>query len=450
MTAFDVISVIGVILAFVVIFTLVYKGAHVVWATFAASLILILTNWMNLMDSIDLLFAGWGDAIPTFVPIVLFGSLFSKVMEHTGAARSFALTIYGKLIPKSMAIGMRRNLTIIITILLEVILVYAGVDIFAITFMMVPILGSVCNELNIPRRFIPALILSAAGAACALPGCTNISNTIPMQLLETYPMAGTVPGFVAGAVVIFGCCLYMCRATRKAINKGETFDWGPVLEATTGSEENLPHFVLSIIPLIVVIIGFNVLNLSAYALALASIIGLIVLIKYVPIPEGKDADLKGKASGIYDLLMKGLMAIAPLLLIFLSTGFATLVSSSNGYQILLDLVLQISLPSAVTYGIIAFLLVGIMINPIGALMVAIPFALSALPDLAPAAIHRISSFAYIVLDSLPFAAGIILAQGLVGTKAKESYKPIFFTTVVWAFVGLVICVLMYVINPSWA
>lgn len=448
MSAYDIISLIGVILAFACMFITVYKGMHVVWATFLGTLIVVATNWMNLFDTVNLLFTGWGEAIPLFGPIVLFSAVFSKIMEYTGAARSFALTIYGKLIPSTLEVGKRRSVTIVVTILLETILVYAGLDIFAIVFMMLPILGSVCSELNIPRRYIPALILSAAGIACAIPGATNICNTIPMAVIGSYPMAGKIPGFVAAVVVVIGICWYLCRATKKSIANGENFDWGPL--KPNDPDEKTPPFILALIPLVFVVIGFNVLNLEAYSLALASLVAVIVLYKYIPVPENKGAGVKGWANGVYDMLMKALTAIAPLLLIFLSTGFATVMSSSHGYEILVDMVMGISLAPAVTYGIIACLLVGIMINPMGGLMVAIPFALTAFPDLNPAAIHRISSYAYIVLDSLPFASGIILVQQLAGVNNKESYRPLFFTTVVWAFVGLCIVVAMYMINPAFA
>lgn len=447
MTLADICALIGLILSFALMFITVYYGMHVVIATFIASVLLILTNWMPLFDSIDLLFQGWGEAIPLFGSIILFGAAFSKVMEHTGAARSFVLTIYGKLLPPKLGAAKRRVWSIIITVLLEVILIYAGMDLFAMVFMMLPILGDICNELNIPRRFIPAFILSAAGIANAIPGAANMCNTIPMMLLGTDPMAGAIPGFVASVVVIVGCCFYLCRATGKAAARGESFDWGPVLKPADPGEK-LPPFILSVIPLIVVVIGFNVLKLSSYTLALAAIVGVLVLYRYIPIPEGKGVGLRGKLNGVYDILVKGLGAVAPLILVFLTSGFATLVSASRGYEILVDLVLSIQMNPAVTYGLVAFLLVGIMINPIGALMVAIPFATSALPELNPAAVHRISAFAFIVLDSLPFASGIILAQNLAGLNSRESYKPIFVTTVIWAFVGLAIVVALYAAFPG--
>lgn len=445
----DIISLIGVILSFALIFFLVYNGMHVVLATLFASCLLIATNHMGLFDSIDILFQGWGEAIPLFGGMIVFSAIFSKIMEYTGAARSFAMTIYGKLLPKRLSLTKRRNWTIIITIVLEVILVYAGIDLFALTFMMLPILGSVCQELNMSRKFIPALILAAAGIANAMPGTTGLCNVIPMQLLDTSPMAGTFPGFVGAAVVIFGICIHLCRASKKSAEKGETFEWGPVLTPYSDNDR-LPPFWLSILPLIAVIIGFNVLKIKAYTLVLASLVAIIVLYKYIPIKNNRKNELEGKAFGVYDLIVKGLGAVAPLLLVFFTTGFATLISNSRGYEILLNEVLKINIDPAITYGLIACILVGIMINPIGAIMITIPFAISAFPDLSHAAIHRISTYAFIVFDSLPFASGIILAQDLAGLTAKQSYKPIFYTTVVWAFVGLAVVVAMFVINPNWA
>ena len=178
----DIIAVIGIVLSFVVMFILVYKGMHVVWATFIASIILIITNGLAFFDTLGLLFTAWGEAIPTFAPVVLFGAVFSKVMDHTGAAKSFATTLYHRVIPKNASDQKRRMIAVVVTIVLEVVLVYAGIDQFAIVFIMMPILGVVCEEVDIPRKYLPAMILSAAGIACATPGCANVSNTIPMML----------------------------------------------------------------------------------------------------------------------------------------------------------------------------------------------------------------------------------------------------------------------------
>lgn len=449
MSASDVIAVVGIILSFAVMFVLVYKGMHVVWATFISSIILIITNGLQLFDTIGLLFTAWGEAIPTFAPVVLFGAVFSKVMDYTGAAKSFATTLYHSVVPKNATDKKRRMITIIVTIILEVILVYSGIDQFAIVFIMMPILGVVCEEVNIPRRYLPAMILSAAGIACATPGCANVSNTIPMQLAGSTSMGGMIPGFIGAIVILIGVCFYLVRAINKSVEQGEHFEWGKVLQPPAGGDKT-PHFILSIIPFIVVIVGFNILKLECqYAIALATIVALILMYQYIPVREGSEVNLKTRFTGIYDLMLEGLMSIAPIMLIFLSTGFASVISSCKGYEILVNAVLSISLPPAITFGVIMLLLVGIMINPVGAMMVAIPFAMTAFPDMNPAAIHRISSFAYIVLDSLPFAAGIIVAQNMAGLTQKEAYKPMFFTTVVWAFVGFAIVVAMFAIFPGW-
>lgn len=448
MTGLEIVNVVGVILSFVIMFVVVYKGMHVVWATIIASIVLVITNQLNLLDSISSLFSSWGDAIPTFAPIVLFGAVFSKMMDYTGAARSFAQTLYKYLVPKNAPIEKRRRYTIVVTIILEIVLVYAGFDQFAIVFLMLPILGAVCEEMGIPRRFIPAMILSAAGIACAAPGCANVSNTIPMQMAGSTSMGGTLPGFVGAAIIFVGVCSYLMRAVKKSVANGETFEWGPVLKPSLAGD-NRPPFILSIIPIIVVIVAFNGFGLACeYAIALATIVGFIIMYKWLPIPDGQNKDVKGHFHGIYKILIEGLMSIAPVILIFLSIGFATVISSTHGYEILLEWVMMIDVSPTITFGVIMLLLVGIMINPVGAMMVAIPFAQAAFPDMNPAAVHRISSFAYIVLDSLPFAAAIVMCMNLAGLKQNEAYKHMFFTTVVWAFVGFAVVVALFTIFPN--
>ena len=449
MSGLDVVALVGVLVSFAVMFILVFKGMHVVWATVICTIILVITNRLNLLDSINTLFVSCGDSIPQFAPVILFGAVFSKVMDYTGAARSFATTLYKYAVPKSAEGNRRRAWTIVITIILEVVLVYAGIDQFAILFIMMPILATVCEEVNIRRRYLPALILAAAGIACAMPGCANVSNTIPMGLTGSTSMGGMVPGFIGAAVVAAGVCLYLVKSVNKAVATGENFEWGEVLKPSA-VDGNVPPFILSIIPILVVVIAFNAFGLAAqYALALAAIVGCIILYKWIPIPEQQESNVKGHFHGIYKMMLDGLMSIAPIILIFLSMGFASVISETRGYEILLDLVMKVNLNPTITFAIIMCLLVGIMINPVGAMMVAIPFAMSAFPDLSPFALHRIASFSYIVLDSMPFAAGIIVAMNMAGLKQKEAYKHLFFTTVVWAAVGFAVVVLLFTLNPGW-
>ena len=95
------------------------------------------------------------------------------------------------------------------------------------------------------------------------------------------------------------------------------------------------------------------------ALALGAIVGCIILYKWIPIPEQQESNVKGHFHGIYKMMLDGLMSIAPIILIFLSMGFASVISETRGYEILLDLVMKVNLNPTITFAIIMLSLIHI-------------------------------------------------------------------------------------------
>ena len=63
MSGLDVVALVGVLVSFAVMFILVFKGMHVVWATVICTIILVITNRLNLLDSINTLFVSWGRCV---------------------------------------------------------------------------------------------------------------------------------------------------------------------------------------------------------------------------------------------------------------------------------------------------------------------------------------------------------------------------------------------------
>ena len=109
--------------------------------------------------------------------MLLLGAILSKVMDITGAARSIASFIIGKL-------GVKFAIPAIV--IAGGLLTYGGVSAMVSCFALYPITLAVFREADMPRKLIPATI--GAGIftwVTMLPGNPQVQNIIPSSFLPT-------------------------------------------------------------------------------------------------------------------------------------------------------------------------------------------------------------------------------------------------------------------------
>ena len=126
-------------------------------------------------------------------------------------------------------------------------------------------------------------------------------------------------------------------------------------------------------------------------------------------------------------------------------GFGSVLSSTSGFSAITNALLSATGNNPlVALAIAVVVLVGIQGNGNGGLQIAVPV-------LAPIflkmgvdgqAIHRVSSIAATTLDSLPTNQGIITLLAMVGMKQRDTYGPVFVSTVVITSIATVICVML--------
>lgn len=111
----------------------------------------------------------------------------------------------------------------------------------------------------------------------------------------------------------------------------------------------------------------------------------------------------------------------------------------RGFQKLLDFATSLeNIPPLLAFGLMTTILAGACGSGSGGLGIA----LSAMADkyislgLAPEILHRVGSAASVGLDSLPHNGAVITLLTICGQSHKESYKYIFFPTVVFTLAGM--------------
>ena len=132
---------------------------------------------------------------------------------------------------------------------------------FVASFALYPLALAIFREANISRRLIPATIQAGTFTftMVALPGSPAIQNIIPTNYFGTTAMAAPVLGIIA-AVMMFGLSmLWLGHAKKRYEKKGLFFDEQPGKELPSENAEDLPHPLISLIPLVTVLVSYNVL-----------------------------------------------------------------------------------------------------------------------------------------------------------------------------------------------
>ena len=149
----EIVSIIGMVAALCLLSFLVMKGVNIFTAAIASAFVVALTGGVGLYDAFQTDYMGgftgfFGSNFLIFVA----GALMGQVYEKTNGAKAIARLIISKLgkgaamIAVPLAIG---------------ILTYGGIAGFVACFAVFPIALEVYREADIPRRFIPGVIVFA-------------------------------------------------------------------------------------------------------------------------------------------------------------------------------------------------------------------------------------------------------------------------------------------------
>ncbi len=437
------IGIIGCIFAIVFLIWSVYKGYHIAYMAVICSLIIIITNRMNVVEAFTDTFISGVSNCGNLMWYFVFGLILSELYGKSGAADSIAriiLRIAGK---KGTSLKRRRIVGIAAVFVVGVAMLMLGFASNALPFLLLPIVTSIFKECDIPRKFMPGLLLgTAATIGNVLPGTPQSSNQIASSLLGTSGTAALVPGIVAGVVTGVAINVYMYFAINKATLAGEHFDYGP-LPQTLGDEEEKkrPNIIVALIPMVFIFVAYNFFGLHLYlCLLCASGLSLLLFWKYY---EGGIRQLR-------EWLVPTMTRAGGMLLVAGSfLGFSAVFSVAPAFQVILNGLVKLSSGIAPLF---TLLLAMALITFIAG---STPNALSfGLPVFAPlyeglgvsaAAIHRVSLFACTTLDTLPTNTGILFIMDMCGVKMEDGYKTVGMNTVFCTALGAIVCAIMCMI-----
>lgn len=421
---------IGIILGLIVLMVLAYRGWSIIWVAPIAAGVVALTGGLDLLDAYTGTYmAGFVDFAGEWFPVFMLAAVFGKLMGDTGMAKAVAMAF-------TNVIGTQRA---VLGVLVScAVLTYGGVSLFVVVFAAYPIALTLFREANISRRLIPPTIALGAFTftMTGLPGTPQIQNLIPMSHFNTTAMAAPVMGIAASAVMAFGGYFYLRRREKKLTANGELFTEPRDKSTLEGSDIETPHFVLSLLPLLTVLIT---LNLFGWDIVVALITG-ILLILLLNLSQYKDfvTSINGGAAGSVTAIVNTSAAV----------GFGAVVQAVPGFTQLTEYLTSLEGNPLISQAIAVNLLAGSTGSASGGLGIALDalgatyYELAMQTGIDPEAFHRVASLSSGGLDALPHNGAVLTLLTVTAMTHKDCYKDIFVVAVLIPIISIAVAILL--------
>lgn len=363
--------------------------------------------------------------------VFFLGAVFGGIMEVTNAAKSIAVWMSG--VTKGKCV-----LPLIMTI--TGILAFGGVSGFVVYFAMYPIALHLCKESNISRALIPGAI--AAGCwtwAMTAPGSPAVPNVLAMKALGTSSTADFLGGFlIAGVLQYVMVFAYLEWQKNVYEKKGMGFITDEYVEAEMkkGQDKALPNPLLAFLPLLTIVVLFNVVHLPVEMALLAGVLlGIVVLWKF-----------GGNAGEWLQVCNKGANNSATVILnTAMVVGFAGVMKQTEGFHALVSGLGNMSMNPLIYVAVTSGLCAAAAASASGGMGVA----LEAFKDtyvslgIAPEVIHRIAVIAGGTFDSLPHTGGQITLLNICRQTHKEAYIHMFVTECIIPLITVAVLILWH-------
>lgn len=433
----DILQIVGIVIAIIFIIYASAKNFSILVVAPLASLIVILSNQMEVASTLlgteASYLTGLTGFVINFFPVFILGSILAKYMDASGAAESIANQIL-------KFTGTDKPYPVLVALLaITALLTYGGVSLFVVIFVLIPLAKPLFKRLNIAWNIVGIPIQLGLGTftMTMLPGSPSIQNVVPTAYLGTTLTSAPLLGIV-GTVVALGFGLwYMKFVLDKSLAKAETFDdyyKGIDIEET---RSKTPSFGKSVTPLVILIlmniIGsiYQVENIILISLVTAILVSAILF--YKELSSQKLVINEGATS-----------SVMPMFLTASTVAFGVIITLAPGFSFISDFILNISSNPLISLSFASALFGGITGSASGALGIVMEAFGQTYVDmgLAPQVIHRVSAMASAVLTIMPHSGAVLSFLALTGLTHKNSFKYIFVALTGANLLALVVVVIL--------
>lgn len=462
----EVISLIGVIVAIIFMVWSIYRGLGLPLASVLGTAIIIGTSGMNFSQAWDTAMnSGVSAMLGTFSMVFLFGGILGLFYAESGAAASLGEAILS-VTNKVKNPNVKRIVALTLFIVFRLLLTIAGVDGMACIVPTVALCVTLFQELDIPRRYMNAFLITGCTVSLFMPFVPCGPN-IMMPIL--------VPGFTAatGWQARIACVVIMSIAVVLVLNvmvgrvqaKGEHFEIGRLGAFQIPKDQKKPHWLLTMLPIIVVFVLYNVVNLSAWiALACGTIVSILAFAPYIKIPEGPQGMPAGPGAPPAGSVPGGMEPPK-------KSKFAFLVDKCNQGSTMISLYMSLSfLPGAAigivpaynlitagcnqltawTSGIVAFTILSVVLTLVGGsntiILAGLMNAVFLPGGLTMAQCAAVMFVGCSVLSGLPNSMYVCSQAEMTDCTLKECYGPVFLSNVLLPAIITVFALVMVMIG----
>ncbi|HFU4025948.1 TPA: GntP family permease [Streptococcus suis] len=427
------IAVLGLVLAIVAIIYWTYKNLHVIIAAPLASLVIVLFNRMNILETMlgkeQSYIVGLTDFLINNFALFMLGSILAKYMEASGATQKIANTIL-RLVGKDSPFKVMLAITIIASVL-----TYGGVSIFVVIFTLLPLSRPLFKELNINWELFPIPVFLGASTytMTSLPATPSIHNAIPTKVLGTSLTAAPVLSMVASLTLFIFGVTYMSYALKKSLANGESYQ--EAYQEESISPEDLPNLFQSILPLlalILILLFFSKVP-SILVIGLSVSICLSALIFYRYLPNQKDILNSGATT-----------AILPAFATSSTVAFGTVLAMSTGFSIVQDWIQQIPGTPLISLALTTALVSGVIGSSSGAVGIVTANILPTYLEMGLnlEVLHRVTVVASAVLTIVPQSGVMITFHNLSKLSMKRALKHSFIVVNGGHFLALIVILVL--------
>lgn len=419
----------SIIVGLVLLMALAYLGWSIIWVAPLVAGVVALMSGLDVFDTYTGTYmTGLVGFVQKWFPIFLLGAIFGKLMEETGAAKSVAKKV-------TQIIGKKR--AILGVLIASALLTYGGVSLFVVVFAVYPIALALFKEANVTRRLlVPTFALGAfTFTMTAIPGTPQIQNLIPMEYFHTKPTSGMIIGIVTSLIMAVGGYFWLSYRERSLSAKGEGFI--EANDAVTGSEqdEKVPNWLLSLVPLLIVVLLLNVVKLEPiYALLLGVLSIMVINIK----------DYKKFIFSVNEGAKGSVMAI---LNTSAAVGFGAVIAVIPAFDNITSWLLNISsnplVAESLAVQIMAIITgsasggMGIALNALGDTF----YSLSQSTGISPDVFHRMAAVAS-GASIFPNNGALLTLLAVTGLTHKETYKDVFVVAFIIPTIAMIVGIIM--------
>lgn len=428
-------SLLGLLAGLGLLIVLTMRGFNLFITAPLCALLVAATNgipFWQISDKLDFVHGymnGFSGFVAAWFLMFLLGSLFGKLMEHTGAADAVALAIVKTL-------GQQR--AVLAVVLACAILTYGGVSVFVVAFSAYPMAVSLFKGANLPRRFIPAaLALGSVTFTMTSAGSPEIQNWIPIPYLGTTPYAGWQVSIIVAIFMAFSGYALLMWMIKRAVTQGEHFNQrngDPVL-----TERALPHPVKGIIPLgVVLLLSFlfhDSLQQAALIVALSGGVVSLYLLNF--------RFLHNPAAATNEGVLGALLAIGNTAAV---VGFGSVAKLTPAFASVVDYMTHLPGPELLGAAIAVSAIAGLTGSASGGQAIALPeIAPHYLQQgVNPEQLHRVVAISSGALDSLPHNGYVVTTiRAICGESHQNAYWPVAVVSVLVPVLGTALAIVLF-------